>query len=455
MGRPPPDRDLLSRCVPEELLAAPRSGLRHLTDALRKSLEGEALAGPWRAAIDWYRERKPEDLERLTQGLFHTGKKENLTGGLAGALYRREGSTLRISPSGLERYSRCPFAYWMNYGIRPENRLAYQITGRDLGDIYHRCLMEISRKLTQGREAITQPDSLWMTLTREQCFRLTDQAVEQEAGRYREGLLDQGPEERYKTERIKRVCREITWALIGHVRQGRIRRVAFEAGFGSGSGAVFPAIRMEAGGHSVEIEGKIDRVDVLPGDRAKIIDYKSGNERFRLLEAATGYRLQLMIYLKAVQDAIAPQEPGAGVFYFHIEEAMLDASGVAAEQLEEALKQEQARRYRLDGMLLDDEEVIRSIAGEFTDYSGVCSLRRSGGSIRGTGPGRLLTEEEFRELRQRVDGLLAELCRELLEGKVPASPMKSDSESACDYCPFQTVCGFDTALPGCRYRSIS
>ena len=49
----------------------------------------------------------------------------------------------------------------------------------------------------------------------------------------------------------------------------------------------------------VYIEGKIDRLDVLANDRIKIIDYKTGQESFRVEEARGGYRLQLMLYLKA------------------------------------------------------------------------------------------------------------------------------------------------------------
>ncbi len=246
----------------------------------------------------------------------------------------------------------------------------------------------------------------------------------------------------------------MAWTLIEHVRQGDIQRVEFEAGFGSSPGCVFPPIQVEAAGKQGTIEGKIDRVDILKKDRAKIIDYKSGSEKFDLTEVEKGYRLQLMIYLKAVQEALDPREPGAGVFYFHIDEPLLDASEVADGQLLEALEKERVRQYRLDGMLLDDEEVIRSVAGDFTDYSGICSIRATKEGIKGTGPGRLLSEEEFRKVREKVDELLKNLWGDMISGRAPASPMKSGQSTTCDYCSFKTVCGFDTAFEGCRYRVV-
>ena len=449
-----PEKDILSKGENLDLLASPQSGLRHLTGVLRQGLEGETVEGEWQEALSWYRANQGETLEKLAGGIFHTGKEENLDKQLAEALYQRESGELRLSPSGIEGYSRCPFYYLMNYGIRPEERRIYQVAGREIGDLYHQCLMQISRKLSEGKGSITAECSPWMTIDKEQCYSLVDTIVDQEAALYREGLLVQGPEESYKKERIKNVCRQVAWTLIEHVRQGDIQRVEFEAGFGSGPGAVFPPIPIEAAGKQMTIEGKIDRVDVLKKDRVKIIDYKSGNEKFDLKEVEKGYRLQLMIYLKAVQDVLDPREPGAGVFYFHIDEPLLDASDVSDGKLEEAIEKDRIRRYRLDGMLLDDEEVIRSIAGEFDDYSGICSLRSTKEGIKGTGEGRLLSEDEFRQVRLRVDELLETLCGDLISGKVAASPMKSGRVTACDYCRFKAVCGFDTAFEGCRYRNV-
>ena len=81
------------------------------------------------------------------------------------------------------------------------------------------------------------------------------------------------------------------------VRVGQIEGCDFEVSFRRG-GKIAP-VALDIGGETVYIEGKIDRVDWLPGDRVKIIDYKTGNENFSIAEAKAGYRLQLMLYLQA------------------------------------------------------------------------------------------------------------------------------------------------------------
>ena len=60
-----------------------------------------------------------------------------------------------------------------------------------------------------------------------------------------------------------------------------------------------PPIEIDAGDEKVYIEGIIDRIDILPDGSVKVIDYKSGSEKFSVKEAKAGWKLQLMLYLKA------------------------------------------------------------------------------------------------------------------------------------------------------------
>ena len=56
---------------------------------------------------------------------------------------------LKLSPSSIEKYSRCPFSHFVSYGLRPEERRIYEGGGREIGDIYHNSIMKISQKLSE------------------------------------------------------------------------------------------------------------------------------------------------------------------------------------------------------------------------------------------------------------------------------------------------------------------
>ncbi len=493
-GDTPVARDALNRDTDAELVVAGPAGLRHLTEALQTVCEGKPLAPHWQATLDWYKKNKPDVLVPIRKGLAFTNKQEDLGREIAAALYMPEmpktGSALAsqntakppddaqhiipktgsasdpdgapnqsysasppaalsLSPSRLERFSRCPFSHFVQYGLKPEERRIFEIAPREIGDIYHECLMEIARHLTASGLAITDPASPWMTISREECKGFVEKIIARKSGTYREGLLSAGNEEKYRTGRITDICDKVCWAVIEQVRAGEIESCALEASFGRGR-QIRPITVELSGGRRVYIEGKIDRVDYLPNDRVKIIDYKTGNENFSVSEAKAGYRLQLMLYLEA---SLERRRKPAGVFYFKISEPMIDTTGASPD--EEEIADKIQKSFKLNGVIVDNPTVIRSVAGDFSGISDVAPIRiNKEGLVSGTGEGNLLTEDEFDELRKEVGKKVTEICSSLADGGIEIHPMKTDKTSACAFCEYKGICRFDTIFEGCKYNIV-
>lgn len=459
-GDTPVARDALNRQSDAELVGAGPAGLRHLTEALQAVCEGRPLAPHWHEALAWFKQNKPEALEPIRAGIAFTNKQEDLGREMTAALYMGNiGSTreealepspeLSLSPSRLERYARCPFSHFVQYGLKPEERRIFEIAPREIGDIYHECLMEMSRHLTARGIAITDPASPWMTISREGCRTFVEDVIAKKSGTYREGILEAGNEEKYRGRRITDICEKVCWAVIEQVRAGEILRSSFEAPFGRGRR--IPPIPVNLGeGRTAYIEGKIDRVDYLPGERVKIIDYKTGNENFSVAEAEAGYRLQLMLYLEA---SLERRMKPAGVFYFKISEPMVDASGAAIgpEEISDKIQ----KSFKLNGVIVDDPNVIRNVAGDFSGISDVVPIRiNKEGLISGTGKDNLLTDEEFESLREKVREKVTDICKSLAGGRIEIHPMKTAATSACAYCRYKGICRFDTIFEGCSYNII-
>lgn len=459
-GDTPVARDALNRQSDAELVGAGPAGLRHLTEALQAACEGRPLAPHWHEALAWFKRNKPEALEPIRAGIAFTNKQEDLGREMTAALYMGNiGSTreealepspeLSLSPSRLERYARCPFSHFVQYGLKPEERRIFEIAPREIGDIYHECLMEMSRHLTARGIAITDPASPWMTISREECRTFVEDVIAKKSGTYREGILEAGNEEKYRGRRITDICEKVCWAVIEQVRAGEILRSSFEAPFGRGRR--IPPIPVNLGeGRTAYIEGKIDRVDYLPGERVKIIDYKTGNENFSVAEAEAGYRLQLMLYLEA---SLERRMKPAGVFYFKISEPMVDASGAAIgpEEISDKIQ----KSFKLNGVIVDDPNVIRNVAGDFSGISDVVPIRiNKEGLISGTGKDNLLTDEEFESLREKVREKVTDICKSLAGGGIEIHPMKTAATSACAYCRYKGICRFDTIFEGCSYNII-
>ena len=436
---------------------------------------GEELDPIWKLALGWY--DKNDDISKLKEGLFYTGKQEDIDQQLVEKLYKKDQrGELVLSPSRLEKYSRCPFAHFVQYGLRPDEQRVFEIGGREIGDIYHNCFMELSQWLTEEGIEPTSDDSRWMTVSQEECAEKVAEILDRENAQYREGVMTAGKEEKYRSDRLKEICSEISWIMIGHVRQGHIRSMAFEEEFGRGRN--LPPITVETDQGNVLIEGKIDRVDILADDRVKIIDYKTGNEKFNTAEARKGYRLQLMLYLRAAQEgtAICPaadaadtgstaasfgdadgsgfERKPAGVFYFLINEPGINAGDAAGDELNEIVAEKIRKAYKMDGVMVNDPDVIESIAGEFSGYSEIAQIRSSKNGISGTGKDSLMTEDAFLSFQAEVDAKIQSICQELTSGKNPARPMKTKTTSACAFCNFKGICQFDVKFEDCNYEII-
>ena len=148
---------------------------------------------------------------------------QNALGGqLADALYRGDRRAIEASASRLEKYSGCPFAHFISYGLRPEDLRVFEMGPREIGDIYHECIMKLSQRLTgpmSGEDGlsetaaapgsagdagtVTDPESRWMKITQEECKEEIRRILQEETGTYREGLLASGRNESYRTERIE------------------------------------------------------------------------------------------------------------------------------------------------------------------------------------------------------------------------------------------------------------
>ena len=468
--------DLEDGSVPE-IAVSPKGAISYLTDAFREYLEDGKLDEDWLYAGLWYGSHEPEEMERIRRGMEFDNKQNALGGQLADALYRGDRRAIEASASRLEKYSGCPFAHFISYGLRPEDLRVFEMGPREIGDIYHECIMKLSQRLTAGEDssqgpeavpvAITDPDSRWMKITREECREEIRRILQAETGTYREGLLASGRNESYRTERIVDICSRVAWAMIGQVRRGRIREMYFEQPFARG--AQLPPIRVTAGEHEVLIKGKIDRMDVLEMaehedglERAvRIVDYKTGGDSVDVEHFRSGYKLQLMLYLKAAtqKQEVKP----AGVFLFKIREINADADMKNIYPGREAMEERMEDAYKLEGIVLDDMDLIDAMDTEIGGASKVLPIKyvKKNGTYSGSSGGYLFSREEFEELSAQVDLQVDRICREICDGKIDIRPkkekkkdMEGNYKTSCKYCSYKSICMFDTAFPGCGYERV-
>jgi ATP-dependent helicase/nuclease subunit B len=449
-------------------IETPQASLRHLAEeTLRAARAGEKLDPKWREVYSWCRENSPEETKAFMSGLAYRHDRAKIDPKTAYDIYKKEEGDIRISPSTFENYSHCPFRFFVSSGLSPEERRVYEMANREIGDIYHECLDRIMTELSADGADVCDPASRWQTYTAEQIRSLSGRIFDEVARGYRGGLTSEGPLESYITSRMKEVLTENALALICQVRQGEVKSVKLEQSFSGRAGSPYPSVIIETdSGRKVRVIGKIDRVDELKGGEIKIIDYKSGNYTISEEEIRAGWKIQLMLYLKAAGRGAKP----AGVFYYTIRTNLSGKKHGSEESLEairNSLKDEVESfniryrdQYAMEGLIVDDDEVLRGVMGEQSSQMKVlngCKWTKSAGAFSGKA---LKTKEEFDDMAEEFDNMIKRLCERLTEGDVEARPKKQkksgsgEPKTGCEYCDYRSICKFDRKLPGCEFETV-
>lgn len=431
--------DIISVGDPLRLVQRKAAVMQHFTKSMRDAVNGIEPDDVWKASY-LVLCGEPE-MDMISKGLFYTGKAERADRNRVRELFGRSGGEITLSASSLEKYSRCPFSFFIAYGLRPREDRTFEVDMRSVGDIYHACLRHISRELTEKGVPVDSPGSRWMSVSDEELSEMVSDFIDRFADEYREGVLHFTEKEEYIRERIKKAAAQTVMTMVMQVRSGRVKRIFFEQRFGREQNAVFPPVIMETDdGERICIEGIIDRVDIIgggsDGDYIRIVDYKTGSEKFDLDEVRSGWRMQLMIYLRGAMGGIRGSRP-AGVFYFSISEGDTDIT----EQSEDAeiSGNDAAKRSRLDGILVNDPEVIDGMDRDFSGSSAVLPVyRKIDGTLSDTKA--LLSEDEFYDIINVNDLNMKRAAEDLSKGCVDIAPAKGSRSDACKYCSYRGVC---------------
>lgn len=425
-----------------DMVGARLSTTRHMAEVMRGSASGLPHSPVWDAARDWLRDREPEQMEQVDRALAFENHVKRLSEGQVGALFKKgEEIPLVMSPSRLETYAHCPFRYYVEFGLKPREQRVFQVANRELGDVCHAVIMRVSQDLDRR--------GLWQTVSEEECREMTRQALKAETAGYRDGLFSYGNKERYQTARVEDTCFQSIWALVENARSSENAESHYEASFGRGR--ELPPVVMTVDGQQVVIEGKIDRYDVLQNGRTRVIDYKSSRHSLSEEDVAAGYRMQLMIYMKAAQQAGQP----AGVFYFQIQDPRSDSYSEEAEAMTAAVAEEIQKQFKLAGLVVSDPETIREMDSEMDGFSQMIPVRKTSKGYSSSAKGRrLLSDEEFAELQNQLDLRIREFSQNLFQGRIDVQPMRSGDNVPCTYCEDRSICRFDLGFDGCDYRDV-
>lgn len=414
-------------------------GHTYLIDGIRRLAAGEQLTDTkfW----ELYRRevlQNGEQLHRLLQTAFVGTSTGKLSEKIAKRLY---GAVLYGSVTRMERYAACAFSHFIQYGLQLSERAEYKIAAPELGNLYHTALEIFTGKVRKQGYS-------WHTLTEEVREMLCEESLSEAVNMVENQVFSGTERNKYLVTKAKRILLKAVAVLQQQIKGGLFEPERCEASF-------------EHSSKYVSLHGKIDRYDVCENDGKwylRVIDYKSGAKSFDLTELYYGLQVQLEVYLAAAEQ-LAEKEHGtkmniAGAFYFQLADPFLPR--------EEYSEEEVLKKLRPDGIINRAPSAVTALDTAFyQENGGLCPEVKSvlvpaetdkNGDLKAA---TMATDEEgFRDMIEFAYRKLDRQAQEIYAGEAKANPYRRKKKTACEYCSFRQICGFDNRLPEFTYRNL-
>ena len=451
--------------------------LRPVSEQLTGSRDAQAwLAGQLRELADGYYKagskeeeqvrtvygflmRRGEDtaaLRRLKNAAFLRYDPARIGPETAQGLY---GRSIAGSISRMEMAAQCRLRHFLRYGLRLAERKTFDFEAVDAGTILHKSVEIFGNRLAERGTS-------WRGFSPEEGRALAEEVLRETAVAYHDLILYDTARSAYRLRRLQRILERTVETLQYQLRKGSFEPAGEEISFGGQGGLVFPL----SGGRRLQLIGRIDRMDLARKDDTlyvKILDYKSGMHQLEPERIEIGLQLQLILYMNAALKVLRTQNPElkvvpAAMLYYRmtdpVQRDVISADrmieGMRTGEAEEDIEKKIRRALRPTGLVSSDREALDLLDGGLTGTSDVipAGFTRSGDF---TAASRIYTSGEFQDMSEKVRGVLCLLAEEILAGSAEANPVRDSKEgTACGYCPYKDVCGFDVRIPGYGFRDI-
>lgn len=422
-----------------------------LIKAVRDDFDNKNIEDYWKSVSKWFLEdeegKKKSDI--IFRGLNYSNLAEGISREKIRELYEDKSGRLNLSVSRLEKYSECPFGYYVQYGLKAKDRKIYELTAPDLGSFMHEILDEFT-------EEVKNRKIKWSDLKQEQCREIIEELVNREIKDNEKSILNSSKRYSYFTDRFKRILTKSVTIISEHMRRSEFEVFKNEFSFGDYKDSNPIKLKLPSG-EDVFLKGRIDRIDSLDLDGntyLRIIDYKSGNKKFNLNKFYNGLQIQLLVYLDALiknsREIVKNQAYPGAIFYFKLDDPIIKSDkDLSLDEINNKILKE----LKMDGLLLKDIKVVKAMDnGLESGYSMIIPANITKDAL-GKNPS-MITMKQFDILREYVNEKILEICDEMISGNIDIKPCKDKDLAVCEYCNYSHICQFDVSLEDNKYNII-
>jgi len=373
-----------------------------------------------------------KDLKPVTDYVdarFYTNQALPLSKELIHDLY---GDTISGSVTRMEKFAGCAFSHFMQYGLRLRKRLVHEILPTDMGKVFHKTMELVGKR------------SDWKFADDESRDEFVDAMVELAVTDVQKELFESSHRNEYVLERMKRISKRAVWAMEQHIKRGDFTPEEYEIAFGEENHLDSMTFALEDGEKMI-FSGVVDRMDSVEDEEnkyLKIIDYKSGKQKFDFAKIFHGLQMQLIIYMNAMMELYEKKSGKrvypAGMFYFHMDDPVVNV------EHEREANDKILKDLKMSGVVNEDFQLIDHM--EHMGPEGYLTL-----PVRATKSGydkrsSILNTTQLLNLGKYVEKKMTDLGNSLMHGDISIKPYEYEGRKPCEYCEFKNICAYEEGV---------
>lgn len=426
------------------------STFEQLIEKLREFRDGKEIDSNWFVVYNIF-DSEPKwsiKLKNAIKALSYTNTPDRITKENIDRMY---GNTLQTSVSRLEQYRKCPFSYYLKYGLKLNEKSEFKVGAVDTGSFMHDIIDSFFSELDEKQITVRQVEE-------KEIEQIVEKIIKEKMRLDQNYVFSTSAKYINLVRRLKKVVTTSIKYIVQTIKQSDFDVFGHEVEFGKNS-KYKPITLHTDSGKTVEIVGKIDRVDIAKnpdGTYVRIIDYKSSVKNIDLNQVVAGLQLQLLTYLNEtckVEDFLP-----AGVLYFNLSEPNVSANNnMTDEEIAEAIKQE----FKMKGLILADVNVIKMMDNKIEQTGGseiIPAGIKNNGEINSQKTRSAINAEQFKYLQKYMDKIIKQISEEILKGDIGLRPyynMKvQKGRTPCEYCSYKSICRFDVNNKGNTYNYL-
>ncbi|MFZ2539931.1 MAG: PD-(D/E)XK nuclease family protein [Oscillospiraceae bacterium] len=351
------------------------------------------------------------------------------------------GKEMNISPTRVDGFYQCHFRYFCEHGLRAYPLKKAELNPLETGTLIHNILYIVTKQVDLKND---YDEKVIKTMIKSEL----DRYIEVVMG----GVLDKTKRFIYLYNRMRMSIFKIVERLHYELLQSEFTPCGFEYEI-SDNADITPLKLFGNNETIINVAGKIDRVDSYTNKKGekfiRIVDYKSGKKEFDLNDVLYGLNLQMLIYLHCIsQNGKGEYENSlpAGILYMPAGES---AASLPRNAGNEVIKQKKILNYKMNGLLIDDREVLGAME---TPMNGlyIPVSEKVDGSLSASSAKSLVSIVQLSKINKYIDSLIVRMADELHDGRIEAVPV----EKSCSYCNYQGVCGINKDSKTIEYLKL-